>query len=179
MKYTALAKKILEQAKNELDLKEDNELLVRLLVFAFKKYDEWNEAQMTQEALTRQLIDLVVAHSLYTFSKDSLNRLVNSIDEQERKDAVHLDYNLTAEQADLLGSIFAQRFPAPYKEYLLRTLIEAKNTGKPPVRICKKPVLNKCPVCNSIKFKTVNLAFLPEGVLSHKICRNCGYQHKI
>ena len=47
--------------------------------------------QMTQEALTRQLIDIVVAHSLYTFSKDSLNRLVNSIDEQERKDAVHLD----------------------------------------------------------------------------------------
>lgn len=178
--YKKTAKKILERAEKELDSPEKNAPLDDWIAFALRKYDETNEKESMQQAVDRQLLDIIVTELFFTFDEVSLNRLINALSAlPEKKDRVHCDYPLSSSQAAVLAEMVSQRFSSQQKEYLLHTLITTRDTKKPPIRIYKRSSRTTCPVCTSTQFKPVLKDFLAAGVLSHRVCQACGYQHKV
>src|SRR3989338_7235 len=177
--YKRTAKKILEDAKKELDSPEENASLEEWAAFVLKKYDEMERDEKFGNVKEEYLIHWLVRELFFTFEEKGLNKLIDSINShEEREDQNHLDYDLTYEQADILGKIISQNFSQKSKEYLLKILIETKNTKKPPLSPYRKPSKKTCPNCDSVKFKSVQKEFLDAGTISKKVCLDCGYVHK-
>ena len=178
--FKILAKKILEESKSEGDGPKENDSLESWINYALKKYHEMQDNEHLQEYLNEQLSNLIITELFYSFNESSLNKIINKIlHEREREDRVHLDYDLSDEQAEIIGKIISQRLSSVQREYFLKTLIDTKNTKKTPLRPYRKPSINTCPVCNSSKFKNVKSTFLDKETFSKKVCERCGYIHKI
>jgi len=178
--YKTRAKEIVEEAKKDLDSPQEGSSAEDWVAYALKKEDEAGETPVSQESLDFRLVDLVVAELFMTFDERSLNLILDAIERQRRReDREKLDFAITKEQAEVIGKIISQRFPSNQKEYLLKSLVAAKNTKKPPIRSYKKPTAKKCPVCGSTRFRTLQTDVPQVGIISEKICEKCGYKHTI
>ena len=177
--YKTIAKKILEEAEKEQNSPEKEAPLKEWIAFALKRFNEMTNEEESKDIKEEYLINSLITELFFTFDERGLNKIIDSINScEKREDRVHLNYDLNYEQAEILGKIIAGRFSKKSKDYLLKTLIETKNTKKSPLSPYRKPSLNKCPICDSTRFKKVQKHSLNED-LSKKVCLGCGYIHKI